>query len=851
MRPVALSVLMLALPVMAAGPATYPTSKKVDQVDTYHGTKVADPYRWLEDDNASETKEWVERQNTLTQDYLGKIPQRAPIHARLTKLWNYERFSVPGKEGGRYFFSRNDGLQAQSVLFVADAIDKDARLLLDPNTLAKDGTMAMAGMAVSEDGSLMAYGTAEAGSDWNKWKVRDVATGQDRADLLDWVKFSGASWTKDNKGFFYTRYDAPAEGKVLTGVNKYPKVHYHRVGTPQSEDVLIYDRPDQAEWGFGASVTDDGHYVVLNVSQGTDRKNRFFYRDIKTDGLVHKATAADQAIREAELAVQKNVPKDKAGATPELAKSEAEAARAERVKANGLRAHGFVELLNDFDASYDFVDNDGPVFWFLTDSNAPRGRLIAIDTRNPARDQWKEIIPQSDATLTGVSVVGGHLVAQYLNNAYSQVKVFDLTGKLVRNVDLPGIGTAAGFGGKRSDPETFYSFTSYTMPPSIFRYDVKTGQSTLWKAPKVDFDSSAYETKQVFYTSKDGTRVPMFITHKKGLNLDGNNPTLLYGYGGFNISITPAFSPATAVWLEMGGVYAVANIRGGGEFGEEWHQSGTKLRKQNVFDDFIAAGEYLVQTKYTQPKKLAIQGGSNGGLLVGACMTQRPDLFGAALPAVGVMDMLRFHQFTIGWAWKSDYGSSEDPDQFKALYAYSPYHQMLRAKPGTKFPATMVTTGDHDDRVVPGHSFKFAAAMQAVGAPAGNFDEQNPLLIRIDVRAGHGAGKPTAKRIDEAADVWAFLVRALGMNPSLASAGEPALAKPANARMVLAIDGMKCAICQGKVNALLARVPGVQTVRVDLEAKQAVLGLDEAAPANEQAVLAAFAGSEFSAKVKR
>lgn len=845
----------VALPALAGGPVLYPDSKRVDQVDTYHGVQVPDPYRWLEDDNASETKEWVAAQNQVTFDYLRAIPQRQAIEDRLLKLWNYERFSAPSKENGRYFFGRNDGLQNQSVMFWADGLGGEPRVLIDPNTLSADGTVALSGMRVSENGKLLAYGLADAGSDWNTWRVRDIESGRDQMDKLQWIKFSGASWTKDSQGFFYSRYDAPKEGAKLTGLNRFPKVYYHRLSTTQDQDVLVYERPDQPEWGFGAGVTDDGQYLIMNVSQGTDRKNRFFFRDLKAAGIDHTPTALDMKLRAWErdqgMALVKVI--DDKAATPEQKASMRQAAataqksRTDMIVAGGGSAHGFVELLNDFDASYDFIDNDGPVFWFLTDLDAPRGRVIAIDTRKPQREHWVTVIPQTEATLTGVSVVGEHMIANYLKDAYSQVKVFDLTGKHVRDVELPGIGSAGGFGGKRGDPETFYSFSGYTTPPTIFRYDVKTGVSTVWKAPKVDFNPGDFETKQVFYTSKDGTKVPMFITHKKGLNLDGSNPTLLYAYGGFNIPMTPSFSPATIVWMEMGGVYAVANIRGGGEYGEEWHKAGTKLQKQNVFDDFIAAGEWLVANKYTQPAKLAIQGGSNGGLLVGAVMTQRPELFGAALPAVGVMDMLRFHLFTIGWAWKSDYGSSEDPAQFKVLNAYSPYHQLLRAKPGVKYPATLVTTADHDDRVVPGHSFKFAAALQAAGAPNREMDPERPLLIRIDIRAGHGAGKPTKKRIEEIADIYAFLYKNLGMSGAPRAAADAVQPLAAHVRQVrFTVDGMTCAMCVGKVKGLVKKVPGVSECQVDLESKTAVVTLAEAQPASAEAILAAFAGTNYT-----
>jgi prolyl oligopeptidase len=878
MRSIAsLCLVFAAAPALAADlPSSYPATQRVDQVDDYHGTKVADPFRWLEDDNASQTKEWIDAQNKVTFAFLESIPQRKAIEARLTKLWNFERFGVPFKEGGRYFYSRNDGLQPQSVIFSADTLDAAPRVVIDPNTLSKDGTVALAGSSVAKDGRLWAYGLTDAGSDWNTWKVRDLTTGQDLPETLKWVKFSGASWTKDSSGFFYNRYDAPKDGAALTGVNRFPKVYFHRANTPQDQDILIYERPDQPEWGFGAGVTDDGQYLILNVSQGTDRKNRFFFRDIKSAGIAIKPTAYDATLRKMETDQGREYTRlldDKATTAPAREKF-AEGfksymrMRSDMIAKNGGgSAHGFVELLNDFDASYDFIDNDGPVFFFLTDLDAPRGRLIAIDTRSPARENWKTVIPQDDkATLTGVSLVGNHFIANYLNDAYSQVKVFDLAGTFVRNVDLPGIGTASGFGGKREDPETFYSFTSYTYPSTVFRYDVATGKSTVWKAPKVDFNPADYETKQVFFTSKDGTKVPMFITHKKGLKLDGSNPTHLYAYGGFNISITPSFSVANLVWMELGGVYAVANIRGGGEYGEEWHKAAIKTNRQKAFDDFIAAGEWLVANKYTSPAKLAISGRSNGGLLIGAVMAQRPDLFGAALPGVGVMDMLRFHKFTIGWAWKSDYGSSEDPEQFKALNAYSPYHAMLRAKPGTKFPATLVITADHDDRVVPGHSHKFAAALQSAGAPDGQIDWKRPLLIRVETRAGHGAGRPIQKVIEEAADMWSFLVKTLDFTPTIpgqpAGAAAPDLnpAAPAlaantpnivPAKLTLNVGGMSCVMCSGKVTKLVKAVPGVRDCTVNLEAKQAVIDLDPAHPADAQAILAAFAGSHYQASVVR
>jgi prolyl oligopeptidase len=698
---VALAVTLAPIAAQTAKKLVYPESKKVDQIDDYHGVRVADPYRWLEALDSADTRAWVEAENHLTFAYLNEIPARAQIKQRLTKLWNFERYSLPQKQGNRYFYMKNNGLQNQSVLYTAVSLDAAPQLLLDPNTLSADGTVALSGIEVSEDGRLLAYGIAQAGSDWQEWRVRDVESAKDLPDLVRWVKFSGTSWTKDGKGFFYSRYDEPKATTQMTGANYFHKLYYHRLGTPQSEDVLVYERSDQKEWNINGFVTDDGRYLIVSTTQGTDRRNRIFYKDLRAKDAV------------------------------------------------------VVPLLDQGDASYHFIDNDGTTFWLRTDRDAPRGKVIAIDLTKPAAGNWKEVVPQAAETLEAANVVGNQLVASYLKDAHSQIKVYDLKGKLVREVALPAIGSANGFGGKRTDQETFYSFTSYTTPATIYRYDMRTGGSTVFRAPKVDFNPANYESKQVFYTSKDGTRVPMIVTYKKGLKLDGQNPTLLYGYGGFNVALTPAFSVGNMVWMEMGGVYAVPNLRGGSEYGEEWHQGGMKLKKQNVFDDFIAAAEWLIANKYTSTPRLAIFGGSNGGLLVGAAMTQRPELFGAALPAVGVMDMLRFQKFTIGWAWVSDYGSSDNSEEFKALYTYSPLHNI---KPGTCYPPTLITTADHDDRVVPSHSFKFAATMQAAQACA------NPVLIRIETRAGHGAGKPTSKQIEEVADRWGFLVRALNMN---------------------------------------------------------------------------------------
>jgi prolyl oligopeptidase len=693
-------LLLLTLPV-SADKLAYPPTEKTDFAETLHGQTIPDPYRWLENDNSPDTKLWVERQNKVTYAWLEKIPQRDAIKKRLTRIWNYERFGVPFKRGQRYFYTRNDGLQNQSVLYTATSLDSTPTLLLDPNTLSPDGTIALSGMDVTDDGTLLAYGLATAGSDWQEIKVRDVATAKDLPDHIQWVKFSRPSWTLDGKGLFYSRYDEPSEKEKLTKTNYFHMLYYHQLGTPQSQDVLVYHRPDQKDWGFNGEVTDDGRYLIITSSQGSDPKNRILYKD--------------------------------------LAKPDSDV----------------IPLLMDFDAEYDFLDNDNTTFWFKTNLSASRGKIIAIDITKPDRANWREIIPQSKDTIRSVNLVGNRFFIAYLQDAKTAIKTFALDGKPAGDVPLPGIGSAGGFGGKRADTETFYSFTGYTTPPTIYRYDTTVNQSTLFKKPKVEFNPDDYQTKQVFYPSKDGTQIPMFITHKKGINLDGNNPTLLYAYGGFGISMTPYFSVSNALWMEMGGVYAVPNLRGGGEYGEEWHQAGTKLKKQNVFDDFLAAAQYLIDQKYTSREKLAISGGSNGGLLVGAAITQRPDLFKAALPAVGVMDMLRFHKFTIGWAWATDYGSADDPTQFKALLAYSPYHNL---KPNTHYPSTLVTTADHDDRVVPAHSFKFAARLQEYHTG------ENPVLIRIETKAGHGAGKPTQKQIDYQTDVWAFLVHELGMS---------------------------------------------------------------------------------------
>lgn len=697
LRVLTLAFLAVA-PVAMAQKLTYPAAPKGDQVDDFHGTIVADPFRALENPDSPETKAWIEAENKLTHSYLNQIPERAAIQARLTKLWNYERYTTPYKKGKRYFFRKNDGLQNQSVLYVAGSLNGKPRMLLDPNKLSKDGTVALDEFVISDDGKLMAYSIQEAGSDWLTWKLRSVDTGKDLPDVIRWSKFSGASWTKDGKGFFYSRYDEPKAGQELQGSNYFHKLYYHRVGEPQSKDALVYERKDHKEWGFDGNVTDDGRYLIINVWQGTDPRNQIFYKDL---------SATNSKV---------------------------------------------IELFTGFDAAHGFIGNLGTKFYFTSDKKAPMTKIEVVDVakgKTPA-----VVVPETDSSLVSASLVGGKIFAQYLKDAHTVVKVYLPSGKHERDIAFPGLGSASGFGGEVKDTETFYTYTSFTTPATVYRYDVRSGKSTVWKRPKVDFDPARYETKQVFYRSKDGTRIPMFITYRKGIKLDGSNPTLLTGYGGFRSSSTPYFSVINTVWMEMGGIFARANLRGGGEYGQKWHDSGRLKNKQNVFDDFIAAAEYLINAKYTSTPKLAINGASNGGLLVGAVLNQRPDLFGAAVPEVGVMDMLRFHKFTIGWAWTSDYGSPDDPEMFKVLYKYSPYHNI---RDGVHYPPTLVMTADHDDRVVPGHSFKYTARLQE--AQAGDA----PILIRIETRAGHGGGKPTAKIIEEIADMYGFLVKALGM----------------------------------------------------------------------------------------
>ena len=690
--------------IMAADPIAYPNAKKVDLVEEYHGTQVPDPYRWLEDDvrTSPEVRAWVEAENKVTFGYLNTLKDRETFRKRLTTLWNYERVTPPVHRGHRYWYLRNDGLQNQAVLMARDSANGVGRVILDPNAWSKDGTIALAGWAPSDNGRLLAYGVAEAGSDWTTWRVLDLVTSQLLPDELKWVKFNAPSWVRDGSGLYYARFDKPSDGQQFQSLNLNMKIYHHTVGSKQETDKLVMERPDNPEWGFQTETSDDGTYLFITTHVGTDHRYRVSYRDLKNP----------------------NSP--------------------------------LTDLITEFKNEWSFMGNRGSVVYFKTNLDAPLGRIVSTDLKAEGARVWREIVPQAKDKLDGASLTANRIVATYLRDASTRVMLFTLEGAAGALVELPGIGSADGFDGTQTDTDTYYSYSDFTTPTSIFRLDTATGKSDAWYRPKVAFNPLDYETRQVFVTSKDGTRVPMFISSKKGLKLTGDNPVILYGYGGFNISQTPAFRVSRLAWLEMGGVFAVANLRGGGEYGEAWHKAGTKTNKQNVFDDFIASAEFLIREKYTSPARLAIQGGSNGGLLVGAAMTQRPELFGACLPAVGVMDMLRFQKFTAGRYWVDDYGSSDNKEEFAALLKYSPYHNL---KPGTSYPATLITTADTDDRVVPGHSFKFAAMAQAC------HKGPNPLLIRIETKAGHGAGKPTAMQIEEIADVWAFTAKALGMNP--------------------------------------------------------------------------------------
>jgi prolyl oligopeptidase len=682
-----------------------PETRRGDDVDDFFGTKVADPYRWLEDPDSPETQAWVKAQNEVTNAWLARVPERAAIKDRLTRLQDFERFTQGRTRGGRVFFLRNAGLQDQAVLHVADRPRDAGRVLLDPNALSKDGTVALAEWAVSDDGALLSYALAEAGSDWLTWRVRDVATGADRPDVVRWSKASRASFTKDGSGFFYSRYDAPAEGgAALTAVNQGHQVYFHRLGTDQREDRLVFRQADQPEWYVGGEVTADGRWLVVTASKGTNPETAVFLVDL---------------------------------AKPEW------------------KAEPFLDAM---DATYAVVGSRGDTFFVVTNKDAPRSRLVAIRRDAPAIDAWRTIVPEGPGrdVLATVAHVGGRFVAQWMRDAHDALEVYAEDGARIAKVQLPALGTVRDLDlqGPAEEPVVYVGFSGFTTPPALLRVDARSGAVETWRAPTIAFDPRQFVTRQVFFRSKDGTRVPMFLVHRKGIALDGRNPTLLYGYGGFNVSLTPEFRVSVLVWLEMGGVYAMPNLRGGGEYGKAWYDAGRLEHKQNVFDDFVAAAGWLVSNGYTSPARLAVNGGSNGGLLVGAVETQHPELFGAAVTEVGVLDMLRFHRFTLGWGWKSDYGSAETKEGFDVLHRYSPLHNV---KKGTRYPPTLVVTADHDDRVVPAHSHKFTAALQA--AQGGDA----PILARIETRAGHGAGKPTSKVIEERADVYAFLLRALRM----------------------------------------------------------------------------------------
>lgn len=677
----------------------YPFTKKVDQIDDYHGTKISDPYRWLEDNNSKETAEWVEAQNKVTQEYLSKIPFREALKNKLTELWNYERYSAPSKHGDYYTFSKNDGLQEQSVIYLQKGLNGTPEVLLDPNKLSNDGSISLGGLAYSNDDKYLCYGISRGGSDWREFYVMDVQTKQLTKDEIKWSKFSGTAWYKD--GFYYGRYDEPMVGEELKQKNEFQKIFYHKLGTQQSEDKLIWEDKQNPKRLFGAGVSDDEKFMFLSISEGSSNNNILYYKNLVTDSPI----------------------------TP---------------------------IVDKFEAIFRVVDNLDDKFLVSTNLDAPNNKLILIDTKNHTKESWKTILPETKDVMQSVSLLSGKLIVTYLKDANSKVSVYTIAGKYLYDVKLPGVGTVSGFGGKKDESETFYTFTSFAYPPTIFKYDVKNNKSELFRKAEVKFDPSGYETKEVFYKSKDSTKIPMFIVHKKGLKLDGNNPTLLYAYGGFNAATLPSFSVSRIPLLDNGVVYASACLRGGSEYGEDWHKGGMFEKKQNVFDDFIAAGEYLIKNKYTNPSKLAIQGVSNGGLLVGAVINQRPELFRVAFPQVGVMDMLRFHKFTIGWAWVSEYGSSDKADQFKYLIKYSPLHNIRK---GVTYPATMVTTADHDDRVFPAHSFKYISTLQEIN------DGTNPALIRIETKVGHGAGTSTSKSIELVTDLYSFMFYNMGINP--------------------------------------------------------------------------------------
>lgn len=674
----------------------YPETRRMDHIDVIHGVEVPDPYRWLEDIDSDETRSWIEAQNKITFNYLEGLTKRKQIAERMTELFDYEKYGIPVEKAGRYFYTYNNGLRNQPELVYTEGIDGEPKTLLDPNDLSEDGTIALMGYSVSKDGNFLAYGLADAGSDWQEWRIRDIEKGENLDDHLKWIKFTLASWTPDNQGFYYSRYDEPM-GELLKEANYYQKIFFHQVGTSQSKDMLIYNRDDHKDWRFSGEVSEDGAYLVITVTHGTHPENDVFLLDLIGNGDV-------------------------------------------------------VELIQGFKAKYHYITNNDTVFYFLTDHDAPMGKVISLDLSQP--DKTTDIIPESEHAINTVSYVGGKFITLYLHDAYSKVTIFDSTGTNLKDLDLPTMGRVTGFTGGKDDTESFFHFTSFTYPGTIYRINLSKNDVDVYREPRIGFNPSDYTTDQVFYESKDGTQVPMYISYRKGTEPKTNQPAYLYAYGGFNIAQTPYFNVRNLVWMEMGGIFALPNIRGGDEYGKPWHDQGIKLKKQNVFDDFIAAAEYLISEGYTSTPKLAISGRSNGGLLAGACLTQRPELYGVTVPVVGVLDMIRFEKFTVGWGWTSDYGSVEKEDEFNALLAYSPYHNV---KDGTSYPPTLITTGDHDDRVYPAHSYKFAAAMQ--NANTGD----NPILIRIDTRAGHGGGKPTGKLIEEYTDELVFIVDNLEM----------------------------------------------------------------------------------------
>ncbi|MCH5599030.1 prolyl oligopeptidase family serine peptidase [Niabella ginsengisoli] len=677
----------------------YPVTEKETITDDYFGTKVEDPYRWLEDDNAETTKKWVIEQNKVTDAYLSKIPFRDKIEQRLEKLWNYPKFGAPFKKGDWYYYFKNDGLQNQSVMYRTKDLSSEPEVFIDPNTLSTEGIVALSGISFSKSGKLLAYSISKAGSDWQEIFLMDVESKKLLSDKIEWTKFGGAAW-KGEEGFYYSAYDKPDETSKLSKANEFQKVYYHKMGTAQSEDQLIYQDKEHPKRYYGCGLTEDERFLILNISEGTSG-GELWYRDLKDDSQTE-----------------------------------------------------FELLVKGFDTESDVIENNGDKLLVKTNYQAPNYRVVIVDPKNPARENWKTIIAEQKEVLLGVGTGGGNLFTNYLKDASSRIYQYDYNGKQIREIKLPGIGSAGGFGADKDDKYFYYSYSSYATPPSIYKYDIASGKSELYKTTEINMSTADIVTEQIFFTSKNGTKVPMFLTYKKGLKKDGNNPVLLYGYGGFNIPMTPGFSVSNTFFVEQGGIYVVVNLRGGNEYGEKWHKAGMLLNKQNVFDDFIGAAEYLIKSKYTNNNKIAVRGGSNGGLLVGAVMTQRPDLFKVAIPQVGVLDMLRYHKFTVGWGWAVEYGSSDSAKYFPYLYKYSPYHNL---KKGTSYPATIVTTGDHDDRVVPAHSFKFAARLQEY------HKGENPVLIRIETNAGHGAGKPTSKVIEEAADIWAFTMYNLGM----------------------------------------------------------------------------------------